>query len=59
MSMIGHEAVRKNCKLFVGCGAQDLSQDEFDYRCIEEPLRLRMAAEGREISVQTRVVERP
>ena len=57
--MIGHEAVRKNCKPLVACSAQDLHEDQFDDRCIEESLRFRIAAEGQEISVQTRVVERP
>ena len=56
--MIGHEAVRKDCKLFISCRAQNLHQGKLDGACIEEPLRFRMAAERQEISIETGVVER-
>jgi len=45
VQMIRHEAVRRNNKLFVVCGASNLRPYEFHNRSISETWLLRMTAE--------------
>ena len=56
--MIGHEAVRKNCKPFIDRGAQELRMHAVDAFVCYEKLIPFERAERQEISMEANVVER-
>jgi hypothetical protein len=55
--MIGHEAVRTDCKRFLGGTAQKLRDDELDGRLVGEESEAVMCAKCQEIPVTTDVIE--
>jgi hypothetical protein len=58
MQVVGHEAVRNNCKPFIISSAQNLHERRVDARPVNEVLLTVMSAKRQEIPAEIDVIER-